>query len=140
MSPYGNLAQMLQPPTRSNISTTNNRNIIFVRGLKLDGRIGTYAQERMAPQPIVVDIECVLPGDTACHSDRIEDTVDYAAVADRLRAVAMERHYELVEAMAHTMAETIRCEFGVPRLRLTVVKIAPMPGVEVGVTIERGDL
>lgn len=115
------------------------RNRIFVRGLQLQARIGVYAWEKASPQPIVLDIECALPSAKACHSDRIDDTVDYGVMVERVRALAMERHCELVETMAERMAEMIQFEFGVPWLELTLTKTAPIPGTEVGITIERGD-
>lgn len=115
------------------------RNRIFVRNLQLQARIGVYAWEKTSPQPLVLDIECALPSSMACYTDRLENTVDYGAMVERLRVLALERHCDLVEAMAESMANIIRFEFGVPWLRLTLTKTAPIPGVEVGITIERGD-
>jgi hypothetical protein len=40
--------------------------------------------------------------------------------------------------MAETMAMTVQQEFGVPWLNLTLSKLAPFPGAEVGIVVERG--
>lgn len=112
---------------------------IFVRKLPLQARIGVYEWEKAAPQPIVVDVECALPDTVASHTDCIGDTVDYGVIVERLRSLALERHCDLVEALAERMAEMIQFEFGVPWLMLTLTKTAPIPGAEVGITIERGE-
>lgn len=110
---------------------------IVLRRIALDARIGVYAWEKAAPQPIVLDIEFDLPHDDAAFSDDLADTVDYAAVIERLRTVALTRPHRLVEAMAQSMANVLLYEFGVPRVRLTLMKLAPFPGAEVGITVER---
>lgn len=115
------------------------RNRIFVRHLQLQARLGVYEWEKASLQPLILDVECALPSAKACHSDRIEDTVDYGSMVERLRELALERHCDLVEAMAERMAEMIQFEFGVPWLQLTLIKPAPIPGAEVGITIERGE-
>ena len=115
------------------------RNRFFVRRLRLDAWIGVYESEKAKPQPIIVDLECALPGDLACRTDRLEHTIDYAAVVDRLCKIALSHRCELAEAMAHYMATSIQAEFGIPWLELTITKLAPFPGTEVGVTLVRGN-
>lgn len=112
-------------------------NRIFIRQLRLDARIGVLDWEKATPQPIVVDLEFALPSPLACITDRLEHTVDYACIVERLRALALERPCQLVEAMAEGMAQMLQREFGVPWLALTLTKLAPFPGVAVGITIER---
>jgi dihydroneopterin aldolase len=112
-------------------------NRIVLRRIAMDARIGVYAWEKAAPQPIVLDLEFDLPHADACFSDDLEDTVDYAAVVERLRALALTRPHRLVEAMAQSMCELLLHEFRLPRVRLTLMKLAPFPGAEVGIVVER---
>ena len=113
------------------------RNRIVLRRVAMEARIGVYAWEKAAPQPIVLDLEFDLPHDDACFSDDLEDTIDYAAVIERLRTLALTRPHRLVEAMAQTMADVLLHEFGLPRVRLVLMKLAPYPGAEVGIVVER---
>ena len=115
------------------------RNRIFVRRLCIDAWIGYYEWEKSAPQPIMLDLECALPSSLACVTDRIEHTVDYGALVERLRRFALEQPRDLVESLAEGMATVIQMEFGVPWLQLTLTKLAPIPGAEVGIAIERGE-
>ena len=112
-------------------------NRIVLRRIAMEARIGVYAWEKAAPQPIVLDLEFDLPHDDACFSDDLEDTVDYAAVVERLRTLALTRPHRLVEAMAQSLCNVLLHEFHLPRVRLTLMKLAPFPGAEVGIVVER---
>lgn len=115
------------------------RNRFFIRRLRLDAWIGVDEAEKATPQPIMVDLECALPSDLACITDRLEHTIDYAAVVERIRSIALSHRCELAEAMAHHIASSIQAEFGSPWTSISLSKLAPFPGMEVGVTLVRGD-
>ncbi len=114
------------------------RSSLFVRRLRMDARIGVYDWEKAAPQPLLIDLEFDTASLLACHTDRLSDTVDYAEVVARLRELSMAQHFDLVEALAEAMALLVQREFGVPWVRLTLTKLAPFPGAEVGIVLERG--
>jgi 7,8-dihydroneopterin aldolase/epimerase/oxygenase len=129
-----------QTVARQNSATTPvTRNRFFIRRLRLDAWTGVNESEKAMPQPIIVDLECALPSDLACVTDRLEHTIDYAAVVERLRSVALSHRCELAEAMAHHIAMLIQTEFGASWTTASISKLAPFPGVEVGVTLVRGD-
>ncbi len=114
------------------------RSRIFLRGLRFDACVGVYDWEKARPQPVAIDLEFGLPSELPCHTDRLGDAIDYARIVDRLAELARTRHYDLVEAMAEAMALALQREFGVPWLVLGLAKLAPFPGAEVGIVIERG--
>ena len=111
---------------------------IFIHDLRLEARIGVYDWEKAEPQPLLIDLEFETASLLACRTDQIGDTVDYAEVVARLRELSMARHFDLVEALAEAMALLVQREFDVPWLRLTLTKLAPFPGAEVGIVLERG--
>lgn len=117
--------------------TARSTNRIVLRRLAMNARIGVHAWEKEAPQPIVVDLEFDLPRGEACFSDELKDTVDYSAVVERLRTIALAQPHRLVEAMAQTMCTVLCQEFDLQRIRLTLMKLAPFPGSEVGIVLER---
>lgn len=113
---------------------------IFLREFRLDLVIGVYEWERQAPQTIQLDMEIGLPYSRACQTDRVEDTIDYAQVVERVRADLTEKRYALVEAVAERVAQILMGEFGSPWVRVSVTKLGLVRGVKyLGVTIERGD-
>ncbi len=112
---------------------------IFISELRLDILIGVYDWERQVPQAVQFDIELGIPGRRAAHSDRLDDTIDYAAVTRRIEASLRENHFGLLERVAEHIAELIDREFGAPWVKVTVTKLAPLKNVKrLGVTIERG--
>ncbi len=112
---------------------------IFISELRIDTRIGIYAQERQVPQTIQLDLEIGLRGEHAAHSDRIEDTIDYAEVVARIRRLFANRHFDLLEHAAESIAQLVTGDFKAPWLRVTIAKLSPLAGVKrLGVTIERG--
>jgi 7,8-dihydroneopterin aldolase/epimerase/oxygenase len=114
--------------------------IVFLRDLRIETVIGIYDWEREIRQTVVLDLEMAADVARAAASDRIEDTLDYKAVAKRLIAFVGESRFQLVETLAEECARIVRQEFGVPWVRLTLNKIGAVNGArDVGVIIERGE-
>jgi dihydroneopterin aldolase len=116
------------------------RDIVFIRQLRIDTVIGIYDWERNTRQTVVLDIEMSSDVAAGAASDRIGDALDYKAVSKRLIQFVGDSRFELVETLAERCAEIIREEFGVQWLRLTLDKRGAVTGAEgVGVIIERGE-
>lgn len=112
---------------------------IFISELRIDTRIGIYAQEKQVAQTIQLDIEIGLRGEHAAHSDRIEDTIDYAEVVAAIRKLFAQQHFDLLEHAAESIAQLVIGDFKAPWLRVTIAKLSPLAGVKrLGVSIERG--
>jgi dihydroneopterin aldolase len=113
--------------------------IIFISELRLDILIGIYDWERRVPQTVQFDLEFAVPARRAAGSDRLTDTIDYAAVATRIEASLRENSFGLLERVAEHIAELVVQEFGAPWVKVSVTKLAPLKNVKrLGVTIERG--
>jgi dihydroneopterin aldolase len=113
--------------------------IIYLKDLRIETIVGIHEWERHTKQTVVVDVE--LAGDVrrAAGTDRIEDTIDYKAVALRLAEYAAESRFCLVETLAERLAGILLEEFGVQWCRLRLNKKAAVREVrDVGVIIERG--
>ena len=113
-------------------------NSIFIHDLRVETRIGVYEWERHLPQTIRIDLEIGLPSTRPFASGDFADAVDYAAVVERIKALAAGNPHALVERFAETLAQLVLTEFGAPSVKVRVAKLAPLPGVrELGVQIER---
>jgi len=113
--------------------------LVFIEDLRIETVIGIYDWERQIRQTVALDVEMAFDNRKPAASDRIEDTLDYKAVAKRLIAFVEASHFELVETLAERCAEIIRYEFSVPWLRLKLSKPGAVRGSKaVGVVIERG--
>jgi 7,8-dihydroneopterin aldolase/epimerase/oxygenase len=94
--------------------------LVELRGLEIAGAHGVEERERVTPQPFVYDLWLEVPD--AALSDRIEDTVDYREVVSCVRAVSGSRQFELLEAMAATVAEALLAQFELEGVRVRVRK------------------
>lgn len=114
--------------------------IVFIRELRADTVIGVYAWERCIRQTVVLDLEMAVDNRRAAAADRIEDTLDYAAVSARILSYVEGSDFQLVETMAEGVAALVLEEFAVPWLRLRLSKPgAVVQARDVGILIERGE-
>ena len=112
--------------------------IIFLHDFKVKTLIGIYPWERKVAQTIQLDLEIALPSSRACHTDKIQDALDYALIAKRINEILAKKHFSLLEALAEHIAQTILTEFKSPWVKVRVAKLGIIRGVKkLGVCIER---
>jgi dihydroneopterin aldolase len=113
--------------------------IIYLKDLRIDTIVGIYEWERRTRQTVIFDIEMGADIRKAAQSDKIEDTLNYKAVAKRVISFVEGSNFELIETLAERVADILLREFKVPWLRLSLNKQGAVRGVrDVGVVIERG--
>ena len=113
--------------------------IIYINDLRIDTVIGVFDWERRVRQRVILDLEMGADIRRAAASDRLEDTLNYKAVAKRLIEFVGHSEFQLVETLAERIAELVMQEFNVPWLRLRLNKQGAVRGArDVGVIIERG--
>ena len=98
-------------------------------GLEVFGRHGVDDEEREQGRAFLYDValEVATPA-----SDRLEDTVDYRAVAACVREVSEAREYRLIEVLASAVADELAGRFPVEHVRVQVRK----PGISpAGLTV-----
>jgi dihydroneopterin aldolase len=109
--------------------------IIELAGIELFGYHGVLPEEAEEGQTFWFDLELEV-GEWGA-SDRIEEAVDYRLVLAAVREVN-DRRFELLEALASTVAETVIDRFQVARVKVRVRKRpAGMPVQYTAVTAER---
>ncbi|NCW35676.1 MAG: dihydroneopterin aldolase, partial [Methylophilaceae bacterium] len=62
--------------------------LIFIEEMKVETIIGVSDWERALPQTLIIDLEMALPQMTSATSDLISDTIDYAAVSERIKSIS----------------------------------------------------
>jgi dihydroneopterin aldolase len=113
--------------------------IIFISDLRIETIIGIYDWERVTRQTVSLDLEMAADIRRAAATDRIEDTLNYKAVAKRLIEFVGASDFQLVETLAERIAAIVLEEFAVTWLRLRLRKPGAVRGSrDVGVLIERG--
>ncbi|AEB11048.1 dihydroneopterin aldolase [Marinithermus hydrothermalis] len=102
---------------------------IVMQGLEFYGRHGVKPEEGTLGARFVVDVELEVPFEG--RGDRIEETVDYAAVYATVAEVVTGERFYLIEALADRLAGEILARFA--RAEAVTVRVhkphAPIPGV-----------
>ena len=93
---------------------------VEVRDLRVFGRHGVHEEERERGQDFLFDVELEV-GDRGA-SDRLDDAVDYVAVARAVQEVSDARQYNLLEALATAVADELERRFSPERVRVRVRK------------------
>lgn len=111
---------------------------IFLSEVRVETKLGVPDWERLTAQTIILDIEIGMPHSRSCHTDAIEDTIDYGQVVARIRETLKENSFRLVEALAEHVCQLILKEFNAPWVKIKVAKPAILPGLKaLGIMIER---
>jgi dihydroneopterin aldolase len=98
---------------------------IELRGLSVYTHHGVDDAEQRVGQRLRVDV-VLEPADCgATDSDRIEETIDYAAVADLVAETAVERSHRTLERLCAVIAERLLERFGARRVRVRAAKPEP---------------
>ncbi len=95
---------------------------IHLHGLDLPVQIGVPEEERAAWQTLQADVILSVATRFEELGDEIDRTIDYSAVANRLRALAAERPRRLIETLATEMTACLLAEFGALRVSVTLRK------------------
>jgi dihydroneopterin aldolase len=108
---------------------------VFVRDLVVDMRIGVYAREAGARQPVrfTVEVEVARP---AGRRAEFRDVFSYDLITDRIRMMAESEHHDLVESVAEAVAEAALAHPRAVSVTVRVEKLAVVAG-SVGVEIVR---
>jgi dihydroneopterin aldolase len=113
---------------------------IVVRDLQVPARIGVSAEERAAPQDLLVSAEMVADLSPAGASDNLDDTVDYHFAVRTIAELVRSSNSKLLEHLAEEIAARLLSLSLVVNVTVEVRKKAP-PVEEnvgaIGVHIER---
>ena len=95
---------------------------IAVMGVRARGRHGVLDFEREMGQTFVVDVEMAVDIAQAGRSDDLAHTVDYGAVATEVAAIITGPPFQLIEALAESIAQRVKAFPGVDQVTVTVHK------------------
>ena len=111
--------------------------LIHIQNLELQSCIGVPDEERGRSQRLTVSITLEPIAGFEALGDAIENTVDYAAVCEAVKAMAAAKPRRLVETLANEIAAELLAQFPIRKLTLELRKFI-LPETEyVAVRIER---
>lgn len=110
---------------------------VLIDDLRFESIIGVLDHERLAPQPLRVDVDMEVDLHDAGASDDLEQTVHYGEVAVALADLARSTQYLLLERLAQHMAEVVLSFPLVRSVDLTLTKLNPPIPEKIGSTAVR---
>jgi len=99
--------------------------VIQLRGLRVVGICGALPEEQERAQPFEVDVDVETDVSKAGASDRLDDTLDYGAMAAAVEALVANGRFVLLEAMATRIADALLADVRAQAVIVTVRKLRP---------------
>lgn len=99
--------------------------VIEIQGLRVECVVGVYPHERDTPQPLEIDVALELDTAWAGESQRLKQTVDYAAIASQIAFLLQSSRFFLLETAAHALARFLLAPpaLGEERARIQAVTV-----------------
>ena len=98
-------------------------------GIDVDCIIGERPDERTRPQRLRVDVVLTIDEKSA-ETDELADTVDYAALTEKIRAVLVEAKCRMIERAARVVCDRCLADAKVSAVRVRVTKAGAIPHLE----------
>ena len=108
-----------------------------LNGIEVACVIGERPDERVRDQVLCVDVELEIP-DRAAETDQLADTVDYAALTDRIRAALVAARCRMIERAAKVVYDVCRADAHVLSASATVTKSGAVPGLTSASAVYQG--
>jgi dihydroneopterin aldolase len=112
--------------------------LIRIVDLEVSSVIGVHPEERGKYQRLLVTLELRIKDiGPAAYTDNIKMAVDYAAVAEQVKATAALRTRHLLETLAEEIATELLKTFPLVSIRLEIKKFALPDAKHIAIIIER---
>lgn len=104
---------------------------LIIKDIEFIGHCGITEEERKVGQRISADIEISLDITKAAASDRLEDTINYVEICQRVVSTGKKEECHLLEALANRICEEILKNFKVSEVKLMLRKCSiPVDGIK----------
>tara|TARA_R110002167_G_scaffold62341_11_gene176063 strand:- start:1439 stop:1816 length:378 start_codon:yes stop_codon:yes gene_type:complete len=95
---------------------------IHIEGLEVFALIGVYDWEREHQQRLIVDVELCADLSMAAQTDNVDNTLNYAQIAQGIKDFAAKSQFKLIEALASHMVDWLLQSF--PMLKKVRLKLS----------------
>lgn len=101
----------------------------------MDCVVGVYPRERDTPQPLYLDAELCLDTEPAARRERLQLSIDYAAIGDQLAFLLRSCRFRMLETAGHALCRYLLAppalgerRAQIERVRLTLTKPTALGG------------
>jgi dihydroneopterin aldolase len=97
---------------------------IEIKELAVKARIGVPDAERRTPQELCVDVRYQIDSSFRDLADRLDSTIDYAAVAKEIEKLVGQTEYRLLETLVAEAADHLMKRFPMRKVEVEIKKFA----------------
>jgi dihydroneopterin aldolase len=98
---------------------------ITLKGIRFHGYHGVAEAERQLGQKYEVDLELMCDLSAAGKTADLAHTINYAQVVRLVVEIGTQQSFQLIEALAETIAGAILARFPIEEVRITAKKLSP---------------
>src|SRR5439155_24815998 len=110
---------------------------IHIEQLEVFSRIGVPEEERATPQRLAVSISFWLYQEASALEDKIENTVNYSAVAEEAKSFVRDQSVNLIETLADRLAIHLLKTFPMQKVTVELRKFPLKDAKYVAATVTR---
>ena len=110
---------------------------IIISELEVFYHVGITEGERSQPQRLLLTVEMAHDFKAAAARDNLAETIDYAAVSERLLRFGTDCQWELIETLATDLAAMILEQFSPKKVSVEVKKFCIPQARHVAVIVTR---
>ena len=110
---------------------------IHIEQLEISTRVGVLEEERAVPQRLTVSISLWPCRETRDLGDKIDNTVNYSAVAEETKNFVRDQSFNLIETLADRLAMHLLQTFPTQKVTVELRKFPLTDAKYVSVTVTR---
>jgi dihydroneopterin aldolase len=110
---------------------------IAITGIRVFGRHGAYTGEKDRPQAFDLALRLDVDLAAASVSDRLADTIDYAAIHRRVVEVVEQQSFDLLERLGAEILDAVFVDARVRAAEVSIGKPGLLDGATATVTLRR---
>lgn len=104
--------------------------IIKIKNLKLKTIIGIHDFEQESLREIIINVKIETDKIDSLYSDKIEDTIDYANLTEKIKSVVKNHQSKLIESLAQNIIDKIMEDDAIKSCELELDKPGAVKDVE----------
>lgn len=141
VDPKEALTLSLNPATRDLVLWYNKRfgsfGTIGLEKQAMAARIGVFPEEKTTLQTIEVTLNVTYDMRLAVQTDNIADGIDYMALLESCKTLAISKHFDLLETLAQNMIDLLFASYPVEEIELSIYKIGAVLGKNSSVRLHK---
>jgi 7,8-dihydroneopterin aldolase/epimerase/oxygenase len=110
---------------------------IHIEQLEISACVGVPEEERSTPQRLIVSISFWPYGEQRDVADKLDNTIDYSAVAEETKSFVRDQSTSLIETLAHRLATHLLKSFPIQKVTVEMRKFPLKDAKHVSVIVTR---